>query len=276
MLVDYSLGIEEACRNLNNFEINFEKLNEMLEHIGNLFKMDYLQMIEHSKLVKFQPPTKDVTTRQNSKLDSLNEASRFQNLLYINYACLLKLFILSNESPEKPRTELMIEYINFLDKEIDLISVAMLIFGYHFFSGNSTIKRMVHPAKKTVEYKIHALWNAAIDLTFPTLVSKNFAKDGTIPVFTTCDERLWIIFNSMKVKVLFTENTKIDVPPIMEMDLSATNWNKEDLKSVNEYFWQVQMSRKNKFIFEKIDINDMLSNLRDICMRLENKAKIYM
>lgn len=276
LLIDYSLGVEEACRNLNNFEVNYEKVNEMVNHVSSLFDMDYLQVIEHSKLIKNQPPIKDNTTRQASKMDSLMEASRFQNLLYVNYACLLKLFILGNESNEKNRVDKMMEYMDFLDRDINLISVAPLIFGYHYFSDNSKIKRMVHPKNKSVEHKIHALWNAAIDLTFPTLVSRNFAKDGTIPVFVTSDERLWIIFNSMKIRVLFTDNTKIDTPPIMEMDISSTNWGETELSVVNNYFSQIQKKRINKFMFEKIDIDDKLNKLRHICSTLENIAKNYM
>lgn len=276
LLVDYSLGVEEACRNLNNFEINFEKLSNMVEQINNLFNMDYLQMIEHSKLIKFEPPVKDKTTRKDSKMNSLNEVSRFQNLLYVNYACLLKLYILGNVTNTNNRVDNMKQYINFLDKEIDLISTANLIFGYHFFSGNSKIKKMIHSSQKTVEHKIHALWNAAIDLTFPTLISMNFAKDNTIPVFVTCDERLWIIFNSMKARVLFTENAQLGQPPILEIDLSTTNWKDQELNSVDKYFNVIQDKRRTKFIYEKIDICKKLNELREVCFNLEKEAKRYM
>lgn len=276
LLVNYSLGVEEACRNLNNFEINKDKLNEMLNHIGSLFSMDYLQMIEHSKLVKYKPPTKDITTRQSSKLNSLSEVSRFQNLLYLNYACLLKLFILANENIWKSRIHQMLEYMDFLDRDIDVISVAALIFGYHYFSDNSKIKRMVHPSKKNVEFKIHALWNAAIDLTLPTLVSINFAKDGTVPVFVTSDERLWTIFNSMKIRMLVTGGNGFDLPPIMEADLSTINWTDEEFKITDEYFSQIEGRRNSRLNFGRIDIDNKLNKLRQVCMDLENKAKIYM
>ena len=56
--VDLTLGVEESCRNLDNFEINKDKVKEALNNISALFDMDFLQIIEHSKLIQFSKPAK--------------------------------------------------------------------------------------------------------------------------------------------------------------------------------------------------------------------------
>lgn len=89
LILDFSLGAEEACRNKNNFQINFEKLIDMNQSIETLLGMDYLEVLEHSKLIKADEQIKD-----NSKKEKTN-------LLFINYSCLLKMYLLDKNRKEE-------------------------------------------------------------------------------------------------------------------------------------------------------------------------------
>lgn len=46
LLVDFSLGLEEACREPSNFEINISKFHDMNNVIKSLFEMDYFEMLQ--------------------------------------------------------------------------------------------------------------------------------------------------------------------------------------------------------------------------------------
>ena len=165
--VDYSIGIEEACRNLNNFSVNYEKLTEMHCYVSSLFSLDYFQMLEHSKLVKVNSPIKDKSERQNTKIQGLLQPSQFQGLLFNTYATLLKLYLLDRFENKLSKVDKMILFLDFLEKEVGILGGSDIMFGSHYLSGNNEIKKLIHKTKNTEELKIHSLWNAAIDLTLP-------------------------------------------------------------------------------------------------------------
>ncbi|MGG4214010.1 hypothetical protein [Paenibacillus sp. FSL L8-0638] len=274
VLIDYSLGIEEACRSLSNFEINFDKLNDMKNSIKHLFEMNYFEMLEHSKLIKFDPPIKDQTFKSPSKLDSLESVSTFQGLLFVNYACLMKLFLLRNSNPSENNADLMIDYLRFVQSEVDLFSTSTTLFAHFYMSGNSSITNLLHKSKsKKIEDRIHTFWNAAIDLTFPALVSQQFIKNNTIPVFVTADERLRQIFDAMKIRVMINNGSEIALPPLVEVDLSKTNWSNTELDKINRYYDKIMFSRKLKFINGSFNEEKLINKLRALCLLLEKEIK---
>ncbi|WFA09201.1 hypothetical protein [Tissierella sp. Yu-01] len=269
--VDFSFGVEEACRNKSNFEINYEKLVDMNYSIEELFNMDYFEMVEHSKLLKFDTQVKDTTKKKPSKMNSLESLSRFQNLLFVNYACLLKMYLLDKKREEKSNVQLMIEFLNFVEQEVDVFSTSIVIFAHYFFSGSSLIKRLIHRSKQVAEEKVHALWNAAIDLTFPPLVSKQILKSKSIPVFVTADQTLCLIFDAMKIRVMISDGDKSTLPPFVEVDLSKTCWSAEELREIDKYYDEIMKIRKYKFAFNEFDQERVLENLRAVCKKLEDE-----
>ncbi|OKA27497.1 hypothetical protein [Bacillus cereus] len=174
--IDYSLGVEESCRNLNNFKINYEKLDETVDILSDLFKMDFLQIIEHSKLIQFSEPVKDKSKRKSSKAESLEQESSFQNLVILSYACLLKLYLIYNDVTESSNVKKMINYIDFLSNEINIMSLTHVVYGNLLLSGHPNAVSLIHSSKKTIPHFIHGIWNAALDLTLPTLVSGRFSS----------------------------------------------------------------------------------------------------
>lgn len=165
MLVDFSLGLEESCRELSDFEINTAKFNDMNNAIRSLFEMDYYQMLQHSKLIKFDSIQKNKSLKTNSKIDSLESSSSFQKLLYVSYACLLKMYILDKGRGSKDNVQLITEYFDFVESEVDLFSTSLTIFAHYYFSGNNKIRKLIHKTKNNNEDRLHAIWNASLDLT---------------------------------------------------------------------------------------------------------------
>ncbi|MGP1906812.1 hypothetical protein ACTSEZ_01485 [Metabacillus sp. JX24] len=274
--VDYSIGVEESCRNLNNFEINEEKFNETINILIALFEMDFLQMIEHSKLVKFSEPVKDTTERISSKVESLEQQSLFQNLMFLSYACLLKLFLIYNDTAEPSNAKKMINYLDFLSNEVDLMSISHIIYGNLLLSGHPQAIKLIHPKKKTVQHFLHGIWNASLDLTLPTLVSKKFISDKKVPVFVTRDELLWLIFDSMKVKYMFSNGNKSTHPPFIEIDFTKFKWSIEELHQITAHHDKIQEKRLFNFIVQSESMEDRLDRLRSLCFVLENNLKKYL
>lgn len=273
ILVDFSIGIEEACRNKSNFEINLEKMLDMNKSINDLFNMNYFEMLEHGRLVKFDKQIKDTTQKEVTKINSLDANSIFQNSLFVNYACLLKMYLLDKEPSGLSRDQLMISFLDFLENEVDLFSTSIVVFAHYYFSGNASIRKIIHKSKKIAEEKIHALWNASIDLVLPTLVSKKLIESNIVPVFVTADEALWNIFNSMKIRVTISDGNKFAHPPFVEVDLSNTLWTDEELILINTYYNKIMERRKYKFVFNNFDQEKLLQNLRVLCKRLEDQLK---
>ena len=139
---------KSLVRNLDNFEINKDKVKEALNNIGALFDMDFLQIIEHSKLIQFSEPAKDTSQRQSSKMASLNQPSSFQNLMFLSYACLLKLYLIYNDTTEPSNSKKMINYLDFLSNDVDLMSVAHISYGNLLLSGYPGAKDLIHRRRK--------------------------------------------------------------------------------------------------------------------------------
>lgn len=273
--LDYSFGIDEASRNKGDFEVNKDKLNELIIYIDKFSKMSYLQLIEHSKLKFHNPPLKDYTYKTKTKFDSLENVGARQKILYLTYAGLLKLYILDKTKQNQSNIQLMQQYVDFLSDEVDMMSVSNLAFAYHYLNKGK-IKKIIHAKSNITEDEIHALWNAAIDLTLPALISRNIIKYQGIkktPVFVTSDKLLWSFYNTLKVNTLFTNNGELAGPPIIEVNLRQANWGEKDVQLMQKYY----MSKKRAYKFlREIDEYKFINKMRKICYRLEIEARKYM
>ncbi|WP_315794980.1 hypothetical protein [Paenibacillus sp. BIC5C1] len=273
LLVDFSLGLEESCRELSNFEINMSKFRDMSNAIRSLFEMDYFQMLQHSKIIKFEPFIKHETLKTDSKTNSLESVSSFQRLLFVSYACLLKMYILDKQKESKSNTQLITEYFEFVEKEVNIFSASTTIFAHYYFSGNNKIRKLIHKTKNNDEDRLHAIWNASLDLTFPTLVSQKLLKDKIVPVFVTADENLSLIFDSMKMKFMVANENEAALPPFLEIDYTRTNWTQVELQEINNYYDRIMERRRYNFVFNNFDQEEVINRLRILCFNLEKELK---
>ena len=126
-------------------------------------------------MIQFSEPVKDKSKRKSSKAESLEQESSFQSLIILSYACLLKLYLIYNDVTEYSNVK-MINYIDFLSNEINIMSLTHVIYGNLLLSGHPKAVSLIHSSKKTIPHFIHGIWNAALDLTLPTLVSGRFSS----------------------------------------------------------------------------------------------------
>lgn len=233
--VNIGLGIDEACRSMDTFEIIPKKRNQMILHVTKVLEMDYQELLEYTTMLVFHTPIKDNTSKSQTKIVSALQESAFNNLCVFHYACMLKAYLLDLDvqTNSLSRVEAMFEYLRFMDKEIDLISSAALSFGVHYFGGNPDVRKLLIKKGKNsrqVEGIIHNIWNASLDLCFPIIVSNYFDLNKYIPIFVTHDDALSVIFNSLKMSVVFTESNKLtNIPNMIEINYAESFWDTGDL-----------------------------------------------
>lgn len=272
--VDFLYGCEEASRTLDVFNINQDKLEEIIVNINNVLNMSNNQLLQFLYSNKVSSQCMDYSKRTDSKIQSLERPSSFKNILTLNYACLLQLYIQKMKYPDLDNVNQMIKYIDFLNTKIDMISASNLIFGYYYFSTDSIIKKMIHTKKKEVEHKIHAIWNASIDLTLPILVSRKFIEEDVIPVFVTADVGIFTLFNSMKIKCIFGD--RVSTPPLVEINLEKLPWKTNNITLLDNYFNSIQKGRIQKLYYNNWNLHDIIIKNMNLCKELEDEAKKYM
>lgn len=103
-----------------------------------------------------------------------------------------------------------------------------------------------------------------------------FIKDKTIPIFVTADKVLWLVFNSMKMRVLFTNGDKSAYPPLIELNFENAGWTKTEYGIIDSYHNQIKKRRKYKFVFQYFDVEQHLIMMRNLCYELENELKFHM
>lgn len=277
--VNYSLGVEESCRNKQNFQINSEKAMQMIKSIESILSMDYFQVIEHEKLIKPNNQSKDFSNLPISKIDNLEVDSSFKDVLTIMYASLLKLYLLDKKSVSIKKHELMIEYLDFLDEDIDMISPSYILLGHYFFSETSKMKKMIHPKKKETIEILQAIWNASIDLCLTVLVPSRMRDDHQIPIFVTADEKLHKIISALQIKAIFDSGEKSMFPPIIEIDLEKVKWNNEQFRILSDYERKISSRRKDEYLllakYEESYKNKLIENARGIIKKLEGEISEY-
>lgn len=276
--VNYAYGLEEACRNMESFKINEEKMNQMHQYITNIFNMDYLELVEYRKLVVKDNTIKDLTSKQDSKLKALTIDSSFKNIVVLSYALSLKVYqiYIRDKNNNVNKLNQFKEYIEFMDKQLDFVSVAGVIMGLYFFTGNIDVRDLVTGKKKpkSISDVVHNIWKGSIDLCLPVLVSRLYNDLGTIPVFVTADKGLWQIFDSMKFASIFTDNGKLlNIPQPTSIYYSHVQLDDEDLNPVINYVDNVMKARISKNINRKIDIEKEHERIKEICVGLEDSIK---
>ncbi|WLD93802.1 hypothetical protein [Alkalihalobacillus sp. AL-G] len=272
--LNYQFGIEEACRSKQNFQLNVNKLIEMKTSIDNILSMDYLEILEHSLLIRQNNQIKDNTVIQNSKFESLNQDSSFKDLVTVMYTALLKLYLL-NMNHNKEKFELMIDYLNFLDKELNLVSPSYALLGHYYLSETSNMKKIIHPRKKEFKEIIHAIWNTSIDLSLTVLIPSKIQNDKGIPIFVTADERLYKIFDCIKIRAIFNSGNNSILPPMVEVDLSKIEWNDQEFKLISQEEDKI-MNNRIKRVHQLLQKNkqSIAQNALNLVVKLEDEIKM--
>jgi hypothetical protein len=274
MLIDYSLGCEEACRSSSNFQINEAKLNQMVKHLNLVFEMSYEQLLSYRHSEIDISPIKDETQKPNTKIGAINEPSSFQNIMLINYVGLLKAFLIHKYDYDDNMSKLL-RYYDFLDREVDVVGHSSLMFGIYFFGGDSSVRKLLIKKYNNIAQLLHNILNAAIDLTFLTLVTNRYVVNEYIPVFATRDIGLGVMFKTMKLRFAITDEHQLkNLPQIVQGNYPTHVWSDAEIKKIDDYIKTLSMSR----IYKSIGVDDaqkikVLHNLKVISIELENEIK---
>ncbi|TFE01477.1 hypothetical protein [Jeotgalibacillus salarius] len=273
--INYEFGVEESCRNKQTFQVNYDKAFQMIDSLKNVLSMNYYQIVEHSKLIKPNNQIKDISELQTSKIDNLEVDSSFKDLVTIMYASLLKLYLIEKNSVNRKRHELLMQYLNFLDKELDMYSASYILLGHYFFSETPKMKKMIHPKKKDISHTFQAIWNASIDLCLTVLVPSKINNSNGVPIFVTADEKLHKIIDSLKIKAMFDNGSNYMYPPVVEINLEKVKWNDQELQILNDFENGIAKRRQQDIIlmakYEKSYKSKLIENARVLIMELEKE-----
>lgn len=268
LYVNVSLGIDESCRNKSNFDLIPDKLQERLFHVEQVLFMSPEEILKFRHSSHTIIPIKDQTIKKTTKITSFDKESSFKNLLEISYASMLKAYLLYCETKDSSKTnyQALLDYFEFLNSTLDVWGVNSH-FGVLFFGENINVRKMLLKSSKTVEDLLHNIWNASIDLIFPTLVNFHFKTDTFIPVLVTQDKDLATFSQSMKLKMAFTtdglhlsRNRQIFTGICLN-----TNW--KDPQKITELYniYTLKRIEKNK----EIDIATKMKTIYSLCKELE-------
>lgn len=201
LIVNYKLGLEECCRNPEDFSMYVPLLNQRIGAIDQCLELDNELIFNHMvKKLQINSLWHTKSSKTESKLDSLFSDSVFNenNALALFYFAVLKLFIIDNGSSTSSLSneEKMSLYLDFLDCEINLYTPSLFLLAINWWGGgaqnNSEFKKRFYSkmVKGTIEKRLHGAFNCAIDLIYPPIISLAGHKIGCTPVFVTDDQIL--------------------------------------------------------------------------------------
>lgn len=267
--IEIGLGIDESCRNLEDFSLNQPKKEAMLNSVTSMLSVDIESLINRNYYGDINQ-IKDSTRKTNSKISSLNQDSAFSGLNIPSYACMLKIYTLNEEVKKERLSKLdsMKKIIRFMDEEIDLVGATVLSFALNYFGENPDFRKILKKKAKNKEAVLHNIWNAALDICFPILVSSCFSNDNGIPVLVTSDKGLNSLTNSLKLESVFTSNGKItNDPQLTSFEEKNTTWTNEELLEIENIINNLQIRRLLKLSkIEKSDeaIEKMMKIIADL------------
>ena len=250
LVVNASFGVEESCRELFDFSINEEKLEQTHLTIKQMLHSGITAFDNHLTTRQyFGEEIKLKTNFPSSKIDCLKQKSTFQHLLIVSYISLLKIIELfySIQIGKIERLDAIKILVEFMRKEVDLLSGMHLHYAVHLFGGALGYRDIWNKkSAKTIERKLHNIFNASIDIICPLIAGKTqqlFEETGTkklIPVFVSGDKILSDLHSHRNIKMIFEENpslvqeTYTPEAILYDFQYEILNWSEEEYESINE------------------------------------------
>lgn len=261
---DYVFGLDESCRNKSDYSLNINKAMQTLIAIESILQCDYFSLKEYINSNSLIPPIKDNTDLAENKSIYYKSDTVFGEQQRINYPALLKIFLIDQKSSTD--FEKIIEFLSYYDETIDLVCPNLFKFAYMYFGRNKSVKKMLHPKRKSKGQVLHGIWNCATDISIYHLTNQEIENNKLIPIFVTFDEGLYTLNKSSKVRIVFAEGSNFSktLPPLVEIDLSEpTNWSKRESKDILLRVKQIDSkaySIERRMSFDPKKISDRLYN----------------
>lgn len=180
LIVNYKLGLEECCRNPEDFSMYVPLFNQRVYAIDQCLELNNQSIFSHiNKKLQIESLRHSKRSKTESKFNSLFSDSIFNenNALALFYFAILKLFIIDKgcSTSSLSNEEKMSLFLDFLDLDINLYTPSLFLFALNWFGGGAQdgggFKSLFYNKmlKKTIEEKLHGAFNCAIDLIYPSL-----------------------------------------------------------------------------------------------------------
>lgn len=264
--INYFFGANEAVRSKDNFSIIPEKLSEMLLSLENTLNMDSLDYINHLKLIKKHHTFRDKTFLKNSKLFEYDQDKKIIIIYYYYLLELRRIELKSINGIDKFNLFLDLMYY-----KVDIVIPSIMAFAMHYFSGNDYIRSIIKPHKNNIKIELGNLWNAAYDLALVSLVSIQYAKTGSIPVFVTSDKKLFDLYETIKYKIGFLLRG-VPQSGAAVFDYSKVKWSTNEISKIKTLSRKEQVMR---FYEKMINNENDYDKLERLILDAQQSEKLY-
>lgn len=246
-LIVYQFACDECCKDKKTGITNVEKYKYMVHCLNKVLNKNFsdeylLDVVNLEKIDK-------------SRISILKSSSTSREIRVITYPLLLKALILKKYYEHLNNEEKIIQFIKFMDEEVNISSPMYILFAIYYFGNYSTILKNIN-INKDLDYIMDKVLAAAIDLSLPTISAQlvEIFDYELVPIFVTFDKGIKDIFDSLYIKDLVLFNDKM--LPAYQFDISKNvTWDRKQLKRILNLALDVADKRKEKF-----NNNDKLSS----------------
>lgn len=264
-IIFFQYGCEESCRDKKQGILDEKKYRETVKCLNCILDKNFSSDVFYNY--------KTYPILENSKINILKSGSLFGIQSVVRYTALLKAYIIKKTYDDLSDEEKIYEFINFLDKDLNITSPMDVIFAIYYFGHNTCILKKIS-FDYDVQKILNKIYAAAIDLTIPTLTAQlsEFSYYSMAPIFVTFDKGIKLIYDSLYIVGEDTLNNTI-IPKYGYIFYSESCWNDEDYIRINENISKILEKRKKGFESGKRKQCNK-NNFFEKCEEVEKELKI--
>lgn len=262
-LIFYQFGSEESSRNKLQGKLNIEKYKYTIKCLNKILEKNFSDDIITDDLA--------YQIIYDSKINVIKTNKIFGIKLMIAYASLMKAFIIK-QFDTISNEEKIYKYIEFLDKELNIMSPMEITFAFHYFGNKSNILKKVKKSN-TVNQIMDKIYAAAIDLTLPTVSAQlsDYSDYNVVPIFITFDKGIKLIFDSLIVMEVGIWNGKI-IPKYDFKVFYDSGWKDDDIIRISNNLKKITEKREMEFR-NGIKKSSTEIHFINMCRKLEEELK---
>ncbi len=209
---------------------------------------------------------------KDSKINVIRTNKIFGVKLMIAYASLMQAFMIKQFDINLSNEEKIYKYVNFLDKELNIMSPIEITFAFHYFGNRSNILKKVKKSD-SLNKILDKIYAAAIDLTLPTVSAQlsDYSDYNVVPIFITFDKGIKLIFDSLIVMEVGIWNGKI-IPKYDFKVFYDSGWKDDDIIRISKNLKKITEKREMEF---KNGIKKSSTEIHfiNMCRKLEEELK---
>lgn len=262
-MIFYQFGCEESSRNKLQGKLNIKKYKYTVRCLNEILEKNFSDEII----------TDDFADEiiYDSKINAIKTNKMFGIKLMIAYASLMKAFIIK-QFDNLSKEEKIYKYIDFLDKELNIMSPMEITFAYHYFGNRSNILKKVKKSD-TLNQIMDKIYAAAIDLTLPTVSAQlsDYSDYNVVPIFVTFDKGIKLIFDSLILIEVGIWNKEI-IPKYDFKVFYDSGWKDDDIMRISSNLKKITEKREREFN-NGIKKSSTEIHFLNMCRKMEEELK---